>query len=63
MFIPSFIFLFYYRSSVAVGFAIYYAQYFAAKYLFVSKDGALIDNRFVATYVHNVYCIVKSLGE
>lgn len=38
--------VFYYRSSFVVGFVIYYCQYFAAKYLFVSKDGALVDNRY-----------------
>ena len=42
-----FISMFCYRSSFVVGFAIYYAQYFTAKYLFVSKDGALVDNRYI----------------
>lgn len=35
-----------YRTSFVVGLAIYYAQYFTAKFLFIGKDGALIDNRY-----------------
>ena len=51
--------VFYYRSSVGVGFIIFYAQYFAAKYLFVRKDSALINNGYVQYYMWENFGVGK----
>ena len=45
-----------------VGIVIYYAQYLIAKYLFVSKDGILVNNRYSYVYFKIIMLLIISIS-
>ena len=45
-----------------VGIVIHYAQYLIAKYLFVSKDGILVNNRYSYVYFKIIMLLIISIS-